>query len=176
MRLVSKLEKRALEEGGEKKGPFFRELIYESQEYLDEMGEIKMGSRQCNWRDASGEFISPILGIIWRTYAKLLKKDQALRQRKQIAQVEDTAADISAAISDLTESLGSMNVAISSLVTKKVEEVDRKSSVRGVSYHKPLKKWLVRIMKDRHSYHGGFYESKKEAEKVASVMRNMLYT
>ena len=175
-RLVSGLEERAMEDGGDKKGPFFRELIYGSQEYRRAMGSTKMGARQCNWRDASGEFISPIFGIMWRTYAKLLKRDQALRQRKKVVQIQDSAADIGAAISDLTEALGSMNVAVSSMVTKKVEEVERKSSVRGVSYHKPLKKWLVRIMKDRHSYHGGFYESKKEAEKVASVMRNMLYT
>ena len=85
-----------------------------------------------------------------------------------MVQIQDSAADIGAAISDLTEALGSMNVAVSSMATKEVEEVERKSSVRGVSYHKPLKKCLVRIMKDRHSYHGGFYESKKEAEKVVS--------
>lgn len=174
--LIAGLEEMAMENGGDKKGPFFRGLIYGSQEYLDAMGSIKMGSRQCNWRDASGEFIAPIFGIMWRTYARLLKRDQTLRRRKRVTEVEDSARNIGSAISDLTEALGSMNVAVASMVTKKVDEVDRKSSVRGVSYHKPQKKWLVRIMKDGHSYHGGYYESKKEAEKAVSAMRNMLYT
>ena len=141
-RLVSELEERAMEDGGDRKGPFFRELIYESQEYLDAMGSTKMGARASNWRDASDEFISPIFGIMWRTYAKLLKRDQALRQRRRTIEISETARNIEISIDDISSSLAQLRVQISEAETPAVQSVPRVSQFPGVSYHRETQGWV----------------------------------
>ena len=141
-RLVSELEERAMENGGGRKGPSFRELVYNSQEYRDAMGSTKMGARASNWRDASDEFISPIFGIMWRTYAKLLKRDQALRQRRRTIEISETAGDIEISIDDISSSLAQLRVQISEAETPSVQSVPRVSQIPGVSYHMETQGWV----------------------------------
>lgn len=141
-RLVSELEERAMEDGGDRKGPFFRRLIYESQEYRRAMGSTKMGARQCNWKDGSGEFISPIFCIMWRTYAKLLKRDQALRQRRRTIEISETARDIEISVEDISSSLAQLRVQISEAETPSVQSAPRVSRVPGVSYHRETQGWV----------------------------------
>jgi hypothetical protein len=165
-RLVSGLEERAMEEGGDKKGPFFRELIYNSQEYRDAMGSTKMGTRQCNWRDASGEFISPIFGIMWRTYAKLLKRDQALRQRRRTIEISETTRDIEISIDDITSSLAQLRVQISRAETPSVQSVPRVSQIPGVSYHRETQGWVFTPPGGRMKWFSG----RSRAEEFARMM------
>jgi hypothetical protein len=141
-RLVSELEERAMEGGGDEKGPYFRRLIYESREYRRVMGSTKMGTRASNWRDASDEFISPIFGIMWRTYAKLLKRDQALRQRRRTIEISETARDIEISIDDISSSLAQLRVRISEAETPAVQGVERVSQIPGVSYHRETQGWV----------------------------------
>lgn len=165
-RLITELEERAMEDGGGRKGPFFRERIYSSQEYRDAMGSTRMGSRQCNWRDASGEFISPIFCIMWRTYARLLKRDQALRQRRRTIEISETARDIEISIDDISSSLAQLRVQISEAETPAVQGVERVSHVPGVSYHRETQGWVFTPPGGRMRWFSG----RSRAEEFARMM------
>ena len=165
-RLVSELEERAMEGGGDEKGPYFRRLIYGSQEYRRAMGSTKMGAHQRNWRNASGEFIAPIFGIMWRTYAKLLKRDQALRQRRRTIEISETARDIEISIDDITSSLAQLRVQISGAETPSVQSVPRVSQIPGVSYHRETQGWVFTPPGGRMKWFSG----RSRAEEFARMM------
>ena len=165
-RVVSELEERAMEDGGDKKGPFFRGLIYSSQEYRDAMDSTKMGARASNWRDASGEFIAPIFGIMWRTYARLLKRDQALRQRRRTIEISETARDIEISIDDISSSLAQLRVTISEAETPAVQGVERVSQIPGVSYHRETQGWVFTPPGGRMRWFSG----RSRAEEFARMM------
>ena len=51
-----------------------------------------------------------------------------------------------------------------------------KSGVRGVSWSKTRRKWLVVIGHNRRSYYGGMYDTIAEAETAAVDLRSRLFT
>ena len=50
------------------------------------------------------------------------------------------------------------------------------SGIRGVSWHSKSRTWRVSVVKNRHQYHGGFFEDIAAAERAAIALRNSIYT
>lgn len=55
-------------------------------------------------------------------------------------------------------------------------DVTSVSGFRNVQWNTRLNKWIVKVVHNGHSHYGGSFSSPREADAVATAMRNLLYT
>lgn len=51
-----------------------------------------------------------------------------------------------------------------------------RSGIRGVSWHRPARKWIVWVTHDGQKHYGGVFADLHEAEKTAIAIRSQLFT
>ena len=60
--------------------------------------------------------------------------------------------------------------------SENVWAVKASSGVRGVSWHKGARKWMVQVRHDGKNYYGGLHNDIKTAERVAIALRSQHFT
>ena len=68
-----------------------------------------------------------------------------------------------------------MTTQMKNLQRRRGLDAHNKSGHRGVSWYEPRQKWLVRVVCDGKTHHGGYFLSLDEAVRVRDVLHSKLY-